>query len=60
VTDNDPISAFQNDTSSTSLIHRLERRMPRMTQELFDIVSNHADNEEAVAVMLNTPQVKGK
>jgi hypothetical protein len=34
--------------------------MPRTTRELLDIVSNHADGEEAVAAMLNTPQVKGK
>jgi hypothetical protein len=31
-----------------------------MTRELLDIASNHADSEEAVAAMLNTPQVKGK
>jgi hypothetical protein len=34
--------------------------MPRTTHELLDIVSNHADGEEAVAVTLNTPQGKGK
>jgi hypothetical protein len=31
-----------------------------MTRELLDIASNHADGEEAVAAMLNTPQGKGK
>jgi hypothetical protein len=31
-----------------------------MTRELLDIASNHADNEEAVAATLNTPQGKGK
>jgi hypothetical protein len=60
VTDNDAISAFQNGTTCTSLIHRLGRRMPRTTRELLDIASNHADGEEAVAVTLNTPQGKGK
>jgi hypothetical protein len=59
-TDNDAISAFQNGTTCTSLIHRLGSRMPRTTQELLDIASNHADGEEAVAVTLNTPQGKGK
>jgi hypothetical protein len=59
-TDNDGISAFQNGTTCTSLIHRLGRRMPRMTRELLDIASNHADGEEAVATTLNTPQGKGK
>jgi hypothetical protein len=59
-TNNDAISAFQNVTTCTSLIHRLGRRMPRMTRELLDIASNHADGEEAVAAMLNTPQGKGK
>jgi hypothetical protein len=34
--------------------------MPRTTRELLDIVSNHADDEEAVAVTLNTLQGKGK
>jgi hypothetical protein len=29
--------------------------MPRTTRELLDITSNHADGEEAVAAMLNTP-----
>jgi hypothetical protein len=34
--------------------------MPRTTCELLDIASNHADDEEAVAATLNTPQCKGK
>jgi hypothetical protein len=34
--------------------------MPRTTRELLHIVSNHADGEEAVTAMLNTPQGKGK
>jgi hypothetical protein len=55
VTDNDAISVFQNGTTCISLIHRLERRMPHTTHELLDIASNHADREEAAAVMLNTP-----
>jgi hypothetical protein len=59
-TDNDAISAFQNGTTCTSLIHQLGRSMPRMTRELLDIASNHADGEEAVAATLNTPQGKGK
>jgi hypothetical protein len=59
-TGNDAISAFQNGTMCTSLIHQLRRRMPRPTRELLDIASNHADGEEAVATMLNTPQGKGK
>jgi hypothetical protein len=59
-TDNDAISAFQNGTTCTSLIHRLGRRMPRMTRELLDIMRSHADVEEAVAATLNTPQDKGK
>jgi hypothetical protein len=59
-TDNDAISAFQNETMCTSLIHRLGRRMPRTTRELLDIASNHTDGEEEVATMLNTPQGKGK
>jgi hypothetical protein len=59
-TDNDAISVFQNSTTCTSLIHRLRRRMPRTTRELLDIASNHADGEEAVAVMVNTPQEKGE
>jgi hypothetical protein len=42
-TDNDAISAFQNGMTCTSLMHRLGRRMPRMTQELLDIARNHAD-----------------
>jgi hypothetical protein len=58
--DSDAISVFQNDTTCTFLIDGLRRRMPRMTRELLDIASNHADSEEAVAAMLNTPQVKGK
>ena len=57
---NDTISAFQNGTTCTSLIHRLGRRTPRTTRELLDIASNHADSEEAVAATLNTPQGKGK
>jgi hypothetical protein len=60
VTDNDTISTFQNGTMCMSLIHRLGRNMPRTTRELLDIVSNHADGEEAVAATLNTPQGKGK
>jgi hypothetical protein len=59
-TDNDAISAFQNDMICTSLIHRLGRRMPRMTLELLDIASNNADDEEVVAATLNNPQGKGK
>jgi hypothetical protein len=59
-TDNDAISAFQNGTTCTSLIHQLGRLMPRTTRELLDIASNHADGEEAVAVTLNTPQGKWK
>jgi hypothetical protein len=51
--DNDTISAFQNGTTCTSLI-------PRTTRELLNIASNHADGEEAVVMMLNTPQCKGK
>jgi hypothetical protein len=31
-----------------------------MTRGLLDIASNHADDEEAVAATLNTPQGKGK
>jgi hypothetical protein len=59
-TDNDAILAFQNDTTCTSLIHRLGHRMPRTTRELLDIASNHADSEEAMAATLKTPQGKGK
>jgi hypothetical protein len=59
-TNNDAISAFQNRTTCTSLIHRLGRRMSRTTRELLDIASNHADRDEVVAVTLNTPQGKGK
>jgi hypothetical protein len=59
-TDNDAISVFQNRTACTSVIHQLERRMPCTTRELLDIASNHADGEEAVAMMLNTLQGKGK
>jgi hypothetical protein len=44
----------------TSLIHRLGCRIPHTTRELFDITSNHADDEKAVAATLNTPQCKGK
>jgi hypothetical protein len=55
-TDNDAISAFQNGTTCTSVIHRLGRHIPRTTRELLDIASNHTDNEETVAVTLNTPQ----
>jgi hypothetical protein len=59
-TDNDAISVFQNGTTCTSLIHRLGRRMPHTTSELLGITSNHADGEEGVAAMMNTPQGKGK
>jgi hypothetical protein len=59
-TDNDAISAFQNGTTCTSLIHRFGRCMPRTTRELLDIASNHVDGEEVVAATLNTPQGKGK
>jgi hypothetical protein len=59
-TNNDVISAFQNGTTCTYLIHRLGHLMPSTTRELLDIASNHADGEEAVAVTLNTPQGKGK
>jgi hypothetical protein len=58
--DNDAISTFQNGTTCTSLIHRLGRRMPRITRGLLDIASNHTDGEEAVAATLNSPQGKGK
>jgi hypothetical protein len=58
--DNDAISAFQNGTTCTSLIHQLGRCMPRTTRELLDIASNHAEGKEAVAATLNTPQGKGK
>jgi hypothetical protein len=34
--------------------------MPRTTQELLDIASNHVDGEELVSAMLNNPQGKGK
>jgi hypothetical protein len=54
-TDNDAISAFRNGTTCTSLMHRLGRRMPRTTRELLNIARNHADGEEAVAAILNTP-----
>jgi hypothetical protein len=54
-TDNNAISAFQNGTTCTSLIHRLGCHMPCTTRELLDIASNHTDGEEAVAAMLNTP-----
>jgi hypothetical protein len=59
-TDNDTISVFQNGMTCTSLIHRLGHRMPRTTRELLNIASNHADGKEAVEVMLNTSQCKGK
>jgi hypothetical protein len=59
-THNDAISAFQNGTTCTSLIHWLGRRMTCTTRELLDITSNHADGEEAVTATLNTPQGKGK
>jgi hypothetical protein len=51
---------FQDGITCTSLIHRLERLMPRTTRELLNVVSNHADGEEAVAATLNTPRGKGK
>jgi predicted GNAT superfamily acetyltransferase len=60
VTDNDAISAFQNGTTCTSLIHQLGRCMPRTIRELLDIASNHADGKEAVAATFNTLQGKGK
>jgi hypothetical protein len=44
-TDNDAISAFQNGTTYTSLIHRLRRRIPRTTWELLDIMSNHGGRD---------------
>jgi hypothetical protein len=59
-TDNDAISAFQNDTICTTLIHHIGRRTPRTTREILDIATNHTDGEEAVAATLNTPQGKGK
>jgi hypothetical protein len=59
-TDNDAISAFQNGTTGTSLIHWLGRHMPRMPRKLLDITRNHADGKEAVAATLNTLQGKGK
>jgi hypothetical protein len=59
-TDNYAISAFQNGTTCTSLIHQLGRYMPRTTSELLDIASNHAHGEAVVAATLNTPQGKGK
>jgi hypothetical protein len=59
-TGNNAISAFQNGTTCTSLIHRLDRRMPHTTRELLDIVSNHVDGEEVLAATLNTPQGKRK
>jgi ethanolamine ammonia-lyase small subunit len=59
-TDNDAISAFQNDTTCTTLIHHIGRRTPRTTREILDIATNHTDGEEAVAATLNTPQGKGK
>jgi hypothetical protein len=58
-TNNDAISVFENGTTCTSLIHRLEHRLPRTTRELIDIASYHADGEEAVAAMLNTPRARG-
>jgi hypothetical protein len=58
--DKDAISAFQNGTTCTTLIHHLGQRTPRTTRELLDIATNHADSEEAVAATLNTPQGKGK
>jgi hypothetical protein len=57
--DNDAISAFQNGTSCTFLIHQLGRRTLRTTQELLDITSNHAGGEETVGVTLNTPRARG-
>ena len=49
------VSAFQNGTTCATLIHRLGRRKPRTTRELFDIATDHADGEEAVAATLHLP-----
>jgi hypothetical protein len=47
-TDNNTISAFENGTTCTTLVHRLGRMTPRTTQELHNIATNHTDGEEAV------------
>ena len=60
VVDADVISAFLSGTTCESLIHKLGCLKPCTTCNLLDVATNHASNEEAVGVVFNGGQDKGK
>jgi hypothetical protein len=49
--DVDVIGAFMSGTTNKALIHELERCKPRTTQELLDLATSHASDEEAVCAI---------
>ena len=56
----DVISAFLSGTTCESLIHKLGCLKPCTTRDLLDVAMNHASGEEAVRVVFNRGQDKGK
>ena len=56
----DVISVFLSGMTCESLIHKLGCLMPHTTRDLLDVATNHASGEEAVGVVFNGGQDKGK
>ena len=48
IVDADVIEAFISGTTNKALIHELRRSKPRTAQELIDLATSHASDEEAV------------
>ena len=44
--DSDILGAFLSETTCESLVHKLERKNPKMMKELLDITTSHAASED--------------
>jgi hypothetical protein len=60
ITDTNIISAFLSGTTNKTLVHKLGRKSPRTTKELFDITTSHVSGEEVVGAIFNRTRGKAK
>lgn len=51
--DADVTDAFILGTTNKTLVHKLERKSPRTSMELFDIMISHASGEDTVGAIFD-------
>jgi hypothetical protein len=58
--DGDVISVFLSGMTCEALVHKLGRKKPKTTKELFDIATNHASGEEAIGAIFRNNATKNR